>query len=122
METFSIRRKTMKKPNKLNKLNEQTDQIQQVKYGLPKEAFAIATDPYASETWLLPHHTLKPGLAQAGQDVDWNAMADSVALLAGIHGNRVAAPPEIVIEAARHLAKHYENAKKPVPDALGALS
>jgi hypothetical protein len=100
--------------------NEQTDQIQQVKYGLPKEAYAIATDPYASETWLLPHHS-SPITHHSETTVDWNAMADSVALLTGIHGNRVAAPPEIVLEAARHLAKHYENAKKPIPDALGVL-
>jgi hypothetical protein len=103
----------MKKPNKLNKLNEPNK--------LNKLSYAIIGDPDDPKTWLLPHHTLKPGLAQAGLDVDWNAMADSVALLAGIHGNRVAAPPEIVIEAARHLAKHYENAKKPVPDALAVL-
>jgi hypothetical protein len=96
------------------KRNKQTDQIRQVKDGLPKEAYAIATDPYASETWLLPHHTPKG-------EVDWDIIPFQVAALTGTLGAPFAAPPEIVLDAARHLAKHYEEANKPIPDALAAL-
>jgi hypothetical protein len=103
--------KKLNKPKELNKLN--------------KLSYAIIGHPDDPKTWLLPHHTPELNklykLNELENTVDWPAMADSVALLTGIHGNRVAAPPETVIEAARHLAKHYENAKKPVPDALAVL-
>jgi hypothetical protein len=85
-----------------------------------RSRFAIVGDPDDPKTWLLSHHS-SPITHHSETTVDWNAMADSVAILAGIHGNRVAAPPEIVIEAAKHLVRHYEQAKKPIPDALAVL-
>jgi len=39
----------------------------------------------------------------------------------GYRGERVQADPEDIISAARHLARHYQKADKPVPDSLGAL-
>ena len=39
----------------------------------------------------------------------------------GYRGERVQASAEDIIAAARHLARHYEKAGKPVPDTLGAL-
>jgi hypothetical protein len=99
---------------KHKKLKKRTDLIQQVKYGLPREAFAIVTDLYASETWLLPHHTPKG-------DIDWSFMALCVAGLSRYHENRVQATPEMVLEAAKHLAEHYQEAKRPIPDTLAVL-
>jgi hypothetical protein len=81
---------------------------------LNKLCFAIIGDPDDPKTWLLPHHTPKG-------DVDWPSMAYWVALLARIHGNRVATMPETILEAARHLAEHYQEAKRPIPDALAVL-
>jgi len=101
------------------------------KEGLPKEAFAIVGDPDDPETWKLPHHTkaifraLKgsPVLNTGEKTVDWDRMPAAVAALsrAGYRGERVRADPEDIISAARHLARHYQKADKPVPDTLGAL-
>jgi len=96
--------------------------------GLPKEAFAIVGDPDDPETWRLPHHTkaifraLK-GRTNIEKTVDWDRMPAAVAALsrAGYRGERVQADPEDIISAARHLARHYQKADKPVPDSLGAL-
>jgi len=96
--------------------------------GLPKEAFAIVGDPDDPETWRLPHHTkaifraLK-GRTNIEKTVDWDRMPAAVAALSrgGYRGERVQADPEDIISAARHLARHYEKADKPVPDSLGAL-
>jgi len=96
--------------------------------GLPKEAFAIVGDPDDPETWKLPHHTKAIFRALKGRiniekTVDWDRMPAAVAALSrgGYRGERVDADPEDIISAARHLARHYENADKPVPDTLGAL-
>jgi len=108
------------------------------KEGLPKEAFAIVGDPDKPETWKLPHHTKaisafqslrkqgiqgSPVLNTGEKTVDWDRMPAAVASLSrgGYRGERVQADPEDIISAARHLARHYEKAKKPVPDTLGAL-
>jgi hypothetical protein len=105
-----MKRKKLNKPNEPNKLR-----------------FAIIGDPDDPKTWLLPHHSRESGdlgttdSLDIEKTVDWDAMPDVIALLTGIHGNRVAAPPEIVIEAAKHLAEHYQEAKRPIPDALAAL-
>jgi len=98
------------------------------KEGLPKEAFAIVGDPEDPETWKLPHHTrvifraLK-GRIDIEKTVDWDRMPAAVAALSrgGYRGERVQADPEDIIKAARHLARHYQKADKPVPDTLGAL-
>jgi hypothetical protein len=95
--------------------------------GLPKEAFAIVDDPNNPETWKLPHHTKAILRARSRLDVektvDWDRMPAAVAALSpgGHRGERVKASPEDIIKAARHLAAHYAQAEKPVPDTLGAL-
>ncbi len=97
------------------------------KEGLPKEAFAIVDDPNNPETWKLPHHTKAISRARSRLDlektVDWDRMPAAVAALSpgGYRGERVRASPEDIIKAARHLAAHYAQAEKPVPDTLGAL-
>jgi hypothetical protein len=96
--------------------------------GLPKEAFAIVGEPEAPGTWKLPHHTRAifrylQGRLDIEKTVDWDRMPAAVAALSpeGYRGERVKAPAEDIIEAARHLARHYEKAGKSVPDTLGAL-
>lgn len=107
------------------------------KEGLPKEAFAIVGDPEDPETWKLPHHTKAIFRALQGRNViasvakqpdiektvDWDRMPAAVAALSrgGYRGERVKADPEEIIQAARHLAAHYEKAGKSVPDILGVL-
>jgi len=98
------------------------------KEGLPKEAFAIVGDPDDPETWKLPHHTREIFRALRGRldiekTVDWDRMPAAVAALSrgGYRGERVQADPEDIISAARHLARHYQKADKPVPDTLGVL-
>jgi hypothetical protein len=101
---------------------------EKTKEGLPKEAFAIVGDPQDPETWKLPHHTKEIFRALQGRldiekTVDWERMPAAVAALSrgGYRGERVQASAEEIIKAARHLANHYEEANKPVPDTLGAL-
>ena len=104
--------------------------------GLPKEAFAIVGDPHVPETWKLPHHTKslfralqgrldieKPVLERSEGTVDWDRMPAAVAALSpgGYRGERVKATEEEIIQAARHLARHYQKAGKPIPDTLGVL-
>jgi hypothetical protein len=101
--------------------------------GLPREAFAIVGDPQDPESWKLPHHTraifrnLQKGFPSWSinleKTVDWDRMPAAVAALSrgGYRGERVRAPEEDIIRAARHLARHYEKAGKSVPDTLGAL-
>ena len=107
------------------------------KEGLPKEAFAIVGDPEDPETWKLPHHTkailraLRGRIdietkipTQSGKTVNWDRMPAAVAALSpgGYRGERVQASDGEIIQAARHLARHYENAGKPVPPTLGVLT
>ena len=96
--------------------------------GLPKEAFAIVGDPQDPQTWKLPHHSKDIFRALQGRldiekTVDWDRMPAAVAALSrgGYRGERVQAEAEEIIKAARHLARHYEKAGKPVPDTLGTL-
>jgi hypothetical protein len=116
-----IRRKPM------TKLKEAIEK-EKTKEGLPKEAFAIVGDPEDPETWKLPHHTKAIFRALQGRldiekTVDWDRMPAAVAALSpgGYRGERVQASEEDIIQAARHLARHYEKADKSVPDTLGAL-
>ncbi len=102
--------------------------ITKTKEGLPKEAFAIVSDSEEPESWKLPHHTRAILRARAGRlnierTVDWDRIAAAVAALSphGYRGQRVEASPGQIIEAARHLASHYQKAGKPLPDTLAAL-
>ena len=102
--------------------------LAKTKEGLSKEAFAIVGDPGEPETWKLPHHKKSIFRALKGKldiekTVDWDRMPAAVAALSpkGYRGQRVAATPEEIIKAARHLANHYQRARKPLPDTLAAL-
>jgi hypothetical protein len=101
---------------------------EKTKERLPKEAFAIVGDPEDPETWKLPHHSKAifrylQGRINMEKTVDWDRMPAAVAALSrgGYRGERVQASEEDIIQAARHLARHYEKAGKSVPDTLGAL-
>jgi len=116
----------VKESNSMNSTN--SSNATNSKEGLPKEAFAIVGDPEDPETWKLPHHTKAIFRALKGRiniekTVDWDRMPAAVAALsrAGYRGERVQADPENIISAARHLARHYQKADKPVPDTLGVL-
>jgi len=96
--------------------------------GLPAEAFAIVGDPFDPETWRLPHHTRAVFRALKGRldiekTVDWRGVEASVVSLSPRNRGsaRIAAGPEIIIEAARHLAAHYQKADIPLPDILAVL-
>lgn len=98
------------------------------KDGLPPEAFAIVGDPENPDTWKLPHHTRGIFRAVRGKldierTVDWERMGAAVAALSpgGYRGQRVEASPGAIIAAARHLAGHYQQAGRPLPDTLAAL-
>lgn len=112
---------------KMGKVKEAVDK-EKTREGLPKEAFAIVGDPDDPQTWKLPHHTKAILRARSRLDiertVDWDRMPAAVAALSpgGYRGERVQAPAEDIIKAARHLVNHYEAANKPVPDTLGALT
>ncbi len=96
--------------------------------GLPKEAFAIVGDAEDPETWKLPHHRKSIFRALKGKldierTVDWERMPAAVAALSpgDYRGQRVDASPEQILQAAKHLAVHYRQANKPLPDTLAAL-
>ena len=100
----------------------------QTSEGLPREAFAVVGDSQDPQTWKLPHHTKDIFRALQGRldiekTVDWDRMPAAVAALSkgGYRGNRVEATEGEIIDAARHLALHYQKAGKSVPDTLGAL-
>ena len=96
--------------------------------GLPKEAFAIVSDPEDPETWKLPHHKksiLRALKGKLGMErtVDWDRMPATVAAISpgGYRRQRVDASPEEILAAAKHLANHYRKAGKSLPDTLAAL-
>lgn len=96
--------------------------------GLPYQAFAIVGDKDDPGTWKLPHHTKAIYRAIRGKighyrTTDWDRLPLAVAALSpgGYRGRRVEATEEQVLEAARHLARHYEENGRPVPDTLLAL-
>ena len=96
--------------------------------GLPKEAFAIIVKPEDPDTWHLPHHRKSilravRGKVDIEQTVDWEQMAVAVNALSLHlrHGQKIEASPEEILEAAKHLAFHYQRAGKPLPDVLAAL-
>ena len=104
-------------------------ELAKTREGLPKEAFAIVSDPEDPETWKLPHHKksiLRALKGKLGMErtVDWDRMSTVVAAISpgGYRGQRVDASPEEILAAAKHLANHYRKADKPLPDTLAALA
>ena len=102
--------------------------LPRTKEGLPKEAFAIVSDPGDPNTWKLPHHKRSifralQGKLDVEKTVDWDRMGPAVAALSpeGYRGQRVEASPEEILKAAKHLGGHYLKADKPLPDTLAAL-
>ena len=102
--------------------------LPRTKEGLPWQAFAIVGDKEDPDTWKLPHHTKAIFRAIKGKigiekTVDWDRMPAAVAALSpgGHRGQRVEASENEIISAARHLARHYSKADKPVPDTLAVL-
>ena len=98
------------------------------KEGLPKEAFAIVGKPEEPDTWHLPHHRKSISRAMRGkidieQTVDWEQMAVAVNVLSLHlrHRQKMETSPEEILEAAKHLAVHYQRVGKPLPDVLAAL-
>ncbi len=99
-----------------------------LKEGLSYLAFAVAPDLNDPGTWLAPHHTRSVGTSVktatvSEQSVDWQKMDECVRMLSrqGLDGARIKASPELLIVIARHLAKHYAEAGRPLPDALAVL-
>lgn len=102
--------------------------LPKTKDGLPWQAFAIVGDKENPETWKLPHHTkaiLRAVKGKIGhyQTTDWEHLAAAVAALSrgGFRGKRVEATEQQILDAARHLARHYSENGKPVPDTLLTL-
>ncbi len=98
------------------------------KEGLPYQAFAIVGDKDGPETWKLPHHTRAIWRAVKGKighykTTDWDRLPLAVAALSpgGYRGKRVEATEQQVLDAAKHLARHYRENDRPVPDTLSAL-
>ena len=104
------------------------DGLPRLKDGLPWQAYAIVGDKEDPETWKLPHHTKAVLRAIQGKishyrTTDWEHLAAAVAALsrAGFRGKRVEATEQEILDAARHLARHYAENSRPVPDTLAAL-
>ena len=102
--------------------------ISKTKDGLPWQAYAIVGDKEDPETWKLPHHTRAIFRAIKGKishykTTDWEHTAAAVAALSrgGFRGRRVEATEQQILDAARHLMRHYQENGKTVPDTLSAL-
>ena len=102
--------------------------LPKTKDGLPHQEFAIVGDKEDPETWKLPHHTKAIFRAIKGKvghykTTDWEHLSAAVAALSrgGFRGKRVEASEQQILDAARHLARHYSENGKPVPDTLAAL-
>ena len=98
------------------------------KEDLPKEAFAIVSNAEDPDTWKLLHHKrsifrVLKGKLDIEKTVDWDRMPAVVATLSrrGYRGQRIDASPEEILKAAQHLANHYREAGKSLPDILAAL-
>jgi len=98
------------------------------KDGLPREAFAIIGDSEDPDTWKLPHHQKSIFRALRGKldiekTVDWAQMSVAVSALSpgSYRRRRMEASPGEILEAARHLANHYRNGERSLPDILAAL-
>ena len=98
------------------------------KDGLPREAFAIIGNAEDPETWQLPHHRKSitgatKRMSGIEKTVDWQLMPAAIAALSpkARGRQRVAASPGEILDAAKHLASHYRQAGKSLPDTLAAL-
>ena len=98
------------------------------KDGLPREAFALTGNPEEPDTWYLPHHKksilrVQKGKAEVEDTVDWGQLEMVVEYLSPASRQRLVlqAEPGQIMEAAKHLAGHYQQAGKPLPDVLAAL-
>ena len=106
----------------MNKLSVKT------KEELPVEAFAISGNPEDPDIWQLPHHKKSifralRGKVDVEKTVDWEQMNAATAALSPVvrRQQRLEVNPEVILEAAKHLAAHYAKAGKPLPDILAAL-
>ena len=102
--------------------------LPRLKDGLPAQAFAIVGDQEDPETWQLPHHTKAIFRAIQGKcghfrTTDMEKLPPAVEALSrrGLEGKRVQATEQQILDAARHLSRHYSENGKPVPDTLAAL-
>lgn len=109
-------------------LTDTTDTSIALKDGLPWQGFAIVPDKETPEGWQLPHHTKEVKRAVQGKvgyehTVDWLLLEKAALLLSryGDEGRRVTADPELIIQAARHLASHYRKAGRQIPPSLCVL-
>ena len=77
---------------------------------LTHAAYAIVGDPDDPTTWQLPHHTIN-------RNVNFILMDAAAASLSrkGFNGKRVSATPQQILDAARHLAAHYNSRKRTIP-------
>ena len=99
-----------------------------LKDGMPCQAFALVPEKEDPAGWQLPHHTKEVKQAAQGKvgyehTVDWLLLEKSVLLLSrfGDEGRRVTADPELIIQAARHLAGHFRKGGRQIPNALCVL-
>lgn len=116
-----------KLPEKLPEQEQEKD-IPLLKDGLPWQGYAIVPDKADPAGWQLPHHTREVKRAARGKvgyehTVDWMLLEKAVTLLSrfGFEGQRVTADPELIIQAARHLAGHFSKAGRQIPNALCVL-
>ena len=107
---------------------EEEKDLPMLKDGLPVQAYAIAPDKEDPAGWQLPHHTKEVKRAAQGKvgyehTVDWLLLEKSVQLVSrfGDEGRRVTADPELIIQAARHLAAHFRKGGRQIPTALCVL-
>ena len=104
---------TKKKANK----TQETQELRPVEAvlsarGLPREAYAIVGDPTDPSTWKMPHHA-------ADGEIDWKLMDQAAEFLHPL--NHRGTTPEQIFAAAKHLARHYQQAGKRPPNIVSAL-
>ena len=122
-------RKAVSKSVKRSLVKEEVpEQVSLLKDGLPWQAFAIVPDKDDPATWQLPHHTREVKKAIRGKigyehTVDFMLLDKATLLLSrfGDEGRRVTADPELIIQAARHLAGHYRKVGRQIPNTLCVL-
>lgn len=122
-------RKSISKSVKRSQLKDEIpNKVSLLKDGLPYQAFAIVPDKEDPQSWQLPHHTREVKKAVRGKigyehTVDFMLLDKATLLLSryGDEGKRVTADPELILEAARHLASHYRKAGRQIPDILCVL-
>jgi hypothetical protein len=108
-----------RKPEKSKLKTESPREPTLFKDGLPMSAYAIHEDEWDVSTWQLPHHSSD----RSGVVIDMQALDHSTRLLSrwGDNGSRCIADPELIIQAARHLADHYRAAGLQPPVTLCVL-